>query len=136
MTITVTPSSGQPVSLVSSGDIVTGLDLGDEPVVETVRLFRRDRAIQRPRGAQLDSLAFTVERVHASNNAAVAYAASLRRSLRTLAALAPLSVVAVTDGPAPVTLTYADASVRTAGVTRVLGVRTMQAFTIHGALAD
>ena len=136
MTITVTPASGATVSLVDAGDVVTGLDLGDEVAVETVRLFRRDRALTRPRGGQLDTLAFTVERVHASYAAAVAYAASLRRTLRPLAMGAPLTVTVVTDGISPVTLSYADASVRTSGITRVLGVRTIQSFTVQGALAD
>lgn len=136
MTITVTPAVGQSVQFVVAGDVVTGLDLGDETVVETTRLFRRDRAISRPRGGQLDTLAFTVERVHASYADAVAHAASLRRSLRALASAAPLTVTVVTDGASPVTLVYADASVRTAGATRVMGVRTIQAFNIQGALAD
>ena len=136
MTITVTPASGATVSLVDAGDVVTGLDLSDEVAVETVRLFRRDRALTRPRGGELDTLAFTVERVHASYAAAVAYAASLRRTLRALAMSAPLTVTVVTDGTSPVTLSYADASVRTSGITRVLGVRTIQSFTVQGALAD
>lgn len=136
MIITVTPASGQPVQLVVAGDVVTGLDLGDDTVVETVRLFRRDRAISRPRGGQLDTLACSVERVHASYAAAVAYAAALRRTLRALAMAAPLAVTVVIDGTSPVTLTYAAASVRTSGVTRIQGVRTIQAFNIQGALAD
>lgn len=131
MTITLTPASGAPYALAEASDIVTGIEVSDEAAVETVRLFRRATGEQRPRGGALTTWSGTIERVHASHDAALGYALDLRRALTDAAARAPLTVAFASGATA---WTFTAASVAT-GPTRTLGIRTLQPVRITGALA-
>lgn len=142
MTITVTAEGREPLVLAAEGDLVTGLDVGDESVAETVRLFRRASAIERVRGGQRDRVGVSVERVFASHGAALAAAVALRPALRALRAPGAGSLTVTIAGlpagyaatPAAV-ITLADAAVATEGPSRLLGVRLIQAYSLAGTIS-
>ena len=116
-------------------DVVSGVRLGGESSVERVRLVRRDRARCVPRGGQLDTQTFRLERQHDSVVAAYTHLVERRRKLRALNLTPGLTVEIRADYERPYVCKYTSAVIEP-GESYQQGVRTFETFTLTGALAD
>ncbi len=121
--------------LATATDIVSGVRISEEVAVEAVRFLRRDAGEMRPRGGQLDSESFTVERVHATAVAAYKHLHDRKRELRKLRLTPGLTCEIRVTWATPFVCKYLHATVA-AGESYQSGCRTFEPFTVTGALAD